>query len=227
MKYWLILRLAPWLVARVYVLWVLLTRYRVWFMEPVWELKGQGKRFAFALWHDEMFSFVRLRKGFDLVTVVSQSKDGEFLARTLGALGVASARGSSSRGGVKALIGACRLMRKESRDAVVTVDGPRGPRRQAKEGLIFLARQAPALITPVRAFISSKKVFDKSWDKFQVPLPGAKIIVAFGEPYEIEPGELTPERLERERLRLQVAMEGIEDTVRERLSIKERSKFGL
>ncbi|HKI80352.1 MAG TPA: DUF374 domain-containing protein, partial [Pseudodesulfovibrio sp.] len=101
-----------------------------------------------------------------VVTFVSQSKDGEVIARVLEQIGHVTVRGSSTRGGVRALLQAKRIMEKQNRMAVFTVDGPKGPRHKPKDGIIFLAQRAGAKIVPLRAYPVSKKVFDKSWDHF-------------------------------------------------------------
>ncbi len=210
-----------------YHLWSRLLRHRVLFMEPVLELKAQGALFAFALWHEEMFNMAKIRHGFDLVGLVSPSRDGEIVAECLKNLGVATARGSSSRGGVRGLINTCRIMRKESRHAVITVDGPRGPRRKAKDGVFFLAQKAPALIVPVRAYMTRKKVFAKAWDRFQLPLPGSKVILAFGEPYSVQEEALNPDVLAAERIKLEQNMAAVDRKVSALLSPLERLDFDL
>lgn len=161
-------------------------------------LDAAGRPFVVALWHDELFTLIHVRRNLKLVTVVSKSRDGEYLARLLQSLGLETARGSSSRGGVEALLQAARLMREKKCHAVLTVDGPRGPRHKAKQGAIVLAFRAPAHIIPVRLFPRRAKLF-KSWDRFQLPLPFSRVDIVFGEPYRLEANRLSEETLERER----------------------------
>lgn len=196
----------------------LLALYRVWchtlsFTEegrgPVDLLWEQRKPMVFALWHDELFPLMHVRRNLDIVTVVSQSRDGEYLARVLQGLGLYTARGSSSRGGVKALLQAARMMRKQGLCGCVTVDGPRGPRHKVKEGALFLAHRANAHVVPVRLFMSKTKIFDKAWDRFQLPLPGSDVRIIFGEPYRLEDDPLETARLEWERKKLEAKLEGI------------------
>lgn len=154
------------------------------------------------IWHDELFTLIHVRKNLKLVTVVSQSRDGEHLARLLESLHIKTARGSSSRGGIGALLKAARLMRDEGRSCVITVDGPKGPRHVAKQGAIILAHRARALLVPVRLFPERAIVF-RSWDRFQLPVPFSKVHIVFGEPYSLYAQELDEKCLEAERLELE------------------------
>lgn len=174
--------------------------------EPLFHIWDSGKSFILALWHDELFPaiFAPKRIGkFSLITMASQSSDGEFISSVLKRLGYEVARGSSSRGGLKALLHIAHAMQKKKICPAITVDGPRGPRHQVKEGIIFLAQRAGVPIIPMRCHASRKKIFLKSWDKFQLPLPFSKVEVVFGDPVCIPPGALGSEQLENFRLHIQ------------------------
>ena len=158
------------------------------------------------IWHDELFTLIHVRKNLKLVTVVSQSRDGEYLARLLESLRIRTARGSSSRGGIGALLKAARIMREEGRSCVITVDGPRGPRHEAKQGAVILAHRVPALVQPIRLFPERAIVF-RSWDRFQLPVPFSRVHIVFGEPYSLRVKELTEETLEAERIELERRLE--------------------
>ena len=196
----------------------LLALYRVWCRTLNFEEEGRAavdvlwqerKPMVFALWHDELFPLMHVRRELEIVTVVSQSRDGEYLARVLQGLGLHTARGSSSRGGVKALLQAARMMQKQNLCGCVTVDGPRGPRHRVKEGAIFLAHRAKAPNVPIRLFMGRTKVFAKAWDKFQLPLPGSDVRVVFGTPYHTAENALESPRLEDERQRLEAKLEAL------------------
>lgn len=194
-----------------YRLWEATCRYCVENWDVVERAKAAGRHVVFAHFHDETFPLPFLRKmpGQRFVAIVSQSKDGEIMARLLEGLGLVTARGSKSRGGVKALMQARRSMLREDRIGVVTVDGPRGPRHTVKEGAIYLAYKTEALLVPIRIFISRAKVFHKAWDKFQLPLPGARCRIVCGEGFEVGPEALSPERLQAAMLELQTRMLGL------------------
>lgn len=165
----------------------------------------RGQPTILALWHGEIFPVTSFgyTKSSHLVTFVSQSKDGEVIARVIERLGHATVRGSSSRGGVKALLQAKRIMQKENRMAVFTVDGPRGPRHKVKDGVIFLAQRAKAKIVPLRAFPERMKVFDKSWDNFVLPYPFSKCPIYIGEPMDVTTEKLDKDVMKREKQRLE------------------------
>lgn len=160
-----------------------------------------------ALWHGELFPATAYGYTITsrLVTFVSQSKDGELIARVIERLGHTTVRGSSTRGGVKALLQAKRIMEKEKRMAVFTVDGPRGPRHEAKDGVIFLAQRAKAKIIPLRAYPSRATTFN-SWDKFVLPWPFTRCPLYLGEPMEVTGEKLTKDVLAREKARLKKRM---------------------
>ncbi|WP_147821458.1 lysophospholipid acyltransferase family protein [Salidesulfovibrio onnuriiensis] len=205
------LRLTP-AVAGLYKLWIRSLRLEdLGGWEKIGSLHEAGHPLVLCLWHEEIFALTGYgwTRTQDVVTFVSQSKDGEFITRVLLSLGHVPVRGSSTRGGVRALLGAKRIMERENRMAVFTIDGPRGPRRVPKDGPIFLAQRAGAKIVPMRAFPRRKHVFEKSWDHFQVPYPFTSCQIRIGDPYDVTTEKLTEDVMERERERLRLAMENI------------------
>ncbi len=172
------------------------------------ELEEAGTPAMVCLWHDEVFALMHVRRALRVVTIVSQSRDGEYLARLLQALGLTTARGSSSRGGLKALLRMARLMRGGGYTGCITVDGPRGPRHVAKPGAFILSFHAQVPIVPVRLFPHRAKIF-RSWDRFQLPLPFSRVDIVFGEPYMPQMTELTDDVLERECRELERRLEAL------------------
>jgi lysophospholipid acyltransferase (LPLAT)-like uncharacterized protein len=133
--------------------------------------------------------------------MISQSRDGERIARTVEQVGFRPIRGSSSRGGMRALLQAVRLLH----GPVVcchVVDGPRGPRGEVKPGLILLAQRSGAAMIGVLYGVDRKWVARRSWDRMQIPLPFGRVIARFLPPREV-PRELTPEAGEALRLELE------------------------
>ena len=171
-------------------------------LDAVQRIWDQGGRVVFACWHNELFACTTCRGDKRLVTIVSASGDGALLAGVLGRLGMWCARGSSSKLGVRALIQAVKVMRDQRRDGVVTVDGPRGPRHQVKDGVVYLAHRLGAYLVPTRGFSSRKFVFAKAWDRFELPLPLARVSVVYGEPYKVEAEALDQAAVDRETARL-------------------------
>ncbi|MFH1912863.1 MAG: lysophospholipid acyltransferase family protein [Pseudomonadota bacterium] len=197
---------------------VLATLYRAWVATLRFEVHGRcdllvadrrtRRPLVLALWHGEIFPVTGFGHTLtrDIVTFVSQSRDGEIIARVLERFGHVTVRGSSSRGGVRALLQAVRIMAEQNRMGVFTVDGPRGPRHKPKGGVIYLAQKAGAAILPLRAYPERAKVFHRSWDHFVLPMPFTRCPVYVGEPMEVTDEKLTEAVLARELERLERRM---------------------
>jgi len=202
------LKLVPF-VTTVFKLWCKTIRFEV-----VGDLDGyismhRAKQpMILAAWHGDLFSITGAHDQVDtpFAVLVSQSKDGEFISRIIERLGETTIRGSSSRGGVKALIKAKKAMVDENRVVLITMDGPRGPRHKAKDGIIFLAQKTGAKIIPIRTYPKTKKVFEKSWDKFNLPYPFSRSRVCIGDPMEVTEEKLDKGILMQEKARLEKRM---------------------
>ena len=119
------------------------------------------------------------------MVVVSRSRDGELIAGILERLGYNLARGSSSREGLRALLRTARQIREKKSDVVFTVDGPRGPRHKSKPGIIYLASRSRAYVVPARVAMSTRHVFEKSWDRFHLPWIWSSCRVVYGRPFQV------------------------------------------
>ena len=151
-----------------------------------------NKTFAYALWHQNLIGAIFSHIGERFTMVVSESKDGELVAVTCEKFGHKPARGSSTRGGKKALIQIVKTM-KQGYPGAITVDGPKGPPHVVKPGIIEIARLCHCAILPLSPYAKKNWVFKKSWDQFRIPKPFTKIIVVIGEPINI------PEDISREQ----------------------------
>lgn len=191
-----------------YGLWCRTLRYTQVGRGPCDELSRQGKLLVFCLWHGEVFAFPFKRGDWRIFTIVSRSTDGEYLARVLQSQDIFPLRGSSSRGGLAALLRGAKLMRDEKMHACITVDGPRGPRHEVKDGVLYLAHRADAHIVPMRAFYDAAKRFG-SWDNFALPYPGSKVTMVFGQPYRLKAEELNDETLATERRKLKEKLQAL------------------
>jgi lysophospholipid acyltransferase (LPLAT)-like uncharacterized protein len=137
-----------------------------------------------ALFHESMVPCAWLYRDRRYSVAVSRSRDGDLIRASLIALGYAEpARGSSSRGGSTVLRGLVRMLGAGTTVAVL-VDGPRGPARVAKTGVIHLARLSGRPIQPV-AFSARPALRLSSWDQSLLPLPFARVVVAYAEPMEV------------------------------------------
>ncbi len=135
--------------------------------------------------------------------MISASRDGELLADAIKRFDYDVVRGSSSRLGASAILQLSQTLA-SGRDVVITPDGPRGPAYELGPGIVFLAQKSGAAVVPVNIEYSSCWRL-KSWDRFILPRPFAKVHVIIGSPHHVELSD-TPEQFEAERQRLQQAM---------------------
>lgn len=154
-----------------------------------------------SFWHDQLLLMVKGYRGPGARILISASKDGEIIARTMEQFGQGAVRGSSSRGGKAAFREMMELAR-QPYDLVFTPDGPKGPRHEVKMGVVQLARLSGRPVIPM-AFASSRGHRFSSWDRFLLPFPFSRGVYSFGEPLTYEKGESG----EQFRDRLQSAME--------------------
>jgi len=152
--------------------------------ERIREWERRGDHFILAFWHRHLLLMPYAYRGGRISVLVSQSKDGELIARTVARLGIDSSRGSSSRGGIA---GMRSLLRKaaEGWDIAFTPDGPRGPLREVQPGVILAAASTGLPILPVAIAASRAKLL-RSWDRFMVPLPFSAVHIVYGEPLAVE-----------------------------------------
>src|SRR5262245_40896099 len=144
------------------------------------ELYRSGKRARFTGWHGRIFpaTYYWRQRGFAVMT--SLNRDGEAIAQCIRRFGYLAPRGSSSRGGLRALAEMAREIRK-GHDCGFTVDGPRGPKYFAKQGPILLAFKTGAAVFCFHISMRHK-IQLKSWDEFQIPLPFTQAIVLMAAP---------------------------------------------
>lgn len=143
-----------------------------------------GERPILALWHGRILSATLYFRDRGVVAITSRNFDGEWIARLMGRFGYAAARGSTSRGGARAL---AQLKRDLSagRPVAFTVDGPRGPARIVQPGAVWLAGASGHPILPFH-IEASRAWTVKSWDRHQIPKPGSDLAIAIGEPIYID-----------------------------------------
>lgn len=155
-------------------------RFQIQGMENWEELKQQGHSIILVFWHGRILPATWFFRKRGIVVMTSMNFDGEYIARFIQMHGYGTARGSSSRGGMRALAEMVKAIRK-GKDAGFTVDGPRGPRYLAKIGPILLAKKTGA---PIVCFhISCQwKLELNSWDHFQVPMPFSRALLLMESP---------------------------------------------
>ena len=163
-----------------------------------------AKPVIFAFWHEHIINitaFLGTRlPNQGLTILIGNHSDAEIIARVCGGIGIDTVRGSKTRGGAAALEGILRVLG-EGKSVVFTPDGPRGPRRQAKDGVIVAAQRSGIPIVPITA-VARPSLHVGSWDHMEVPLPFARVRAVEGENIHVPPGADAEER-ERCRARLQ------------------------
>ena len=156
--------------------------------EERWRPLYEARRpHVFLLWHEVLLPLLWHHRRQDIAIVVSENRDGQYLADFAGVLGYRAVRGSSSRGAARALLGAVRELQ-AGRSVAFTPDGPRGPRRELKPGVVAAAQRGGGVIVPIHARADRAWRLD-SWDRFLIPKPGARVIVAYGRPFEVGAGD--------------------------------------
>ncbi|MDH3458199.1 MAG: lysophospholipid acyltransferase family protein [Gemmatimonadota bacterium] len=161
---------------------------RTWRIEAVGEehitaARASGSPVLFAVWHGQLLVPLWHRRRQPITLLVSAHGDGKLLARAAERWGYGIAYGSSTRGGSAGLRRLVRVLQAGG-DGAVTPDGPRGPARVAKAGVLAAARGTGASIIPVAAAATSAWRV-RSWDGFMVPRPFARVRVVYGAPLAV------------------------------------------
>lgn len=138
---------------------------------------------VYTLWHGQMLPALwahNVRTG----VIISEHKDGEIIARIVALFGNFGVRGSSSRGGTRALLESVKVV-KQGTDMAFTPDGPRGPRYSYAPGAIMLANRAGVPLVSITVHVDRKWQL-RSWDAFEIPKPFARLTVLYGAPRMVE-----------------------------------------
>ena len=197
---------AGWLAYRLIRLYTLTLRLRIE-SEAGWRahLEGGGT-VLLCCWHQQFFAAIRhyrTYRHYRPSLMISRSADGELIAAVARRTGWRAVRGSSSRGGRSALAKMIRAVR-ESRFGAHVVDGPKGPAFRVKPGLIRLAHRAGAAVVPF--YVTADRAwYARSWDRFMLPKPFARVVLRFGDPIELPPTN-DAEEFERQRRQVEAVM---------------------
>jgi len=162
-------------------------RYREHGREHPQALTEAGRPFIYALWHSRILPLLYLHRHESMVLLISRHRDGGHLANLAERWGYRFVRGSSQRGGEVGLLGVVRAVQAGSVVAL-TPDGPRGPAQRVKPGIVAAAQHAEVPIVPAGAR-ASRAWWLKTWDRFCIPQPFARIEVVYGTPIVVKPGK--------------------------------------
>lgn len=149
-----------------------------------------SQRYAFALWHDQIVLAVFSSRTWNLAGLISRHRDGGYLADAAQVAGIRPIRGSSSRGGAEAVR---EILSEPDYHLAITPDGPRGPRRVMKEGVVFISSRSGRPLVPTGMAVSNAWWVPGSWTNLAIPKPFSRAILIAGTPIEV------PEDVPREQ----------------------------
>ncbi|MCK5832470.1 lysophospholipid acyltransferase family protein [bacterium] len=162
--------------------------FAIYLLALTWRVTYKGKKYEndvgnpliWAFWHSRLLPLLFYYRNMDIVVLVSQSFDGEVITKAMNCFGFRTVRGSSTRGGMRGFIGMIDKLKSGCRVAF-TPDGPLGPRERVKLGVsaASIKSGAPIIAAEISA---SRSWFLKSWDRFMIPKPFAKIYITLSEP---------------------------------------------
>ena len=189
-------------------------RWRVDGYEHYDAIRARQQTPIFAFWHGRILPATYFWRDRDIVVMTSENFDGEWIARIIRRFGYGTARGSSSRGGRRALVQLRREVR-QGTPAAFTLDGPRGPARVAQPGAVWLARLTGSPLLPFH--IEADRGWSlKSWDRSLVPRPFSQVAVAIGDPIMV--GRTSSEaELETTRVNLERSLRTLAERARDML----------
>jgi lysophospholipid acyltransferase (LPLAT)-like uncharacterized protein len=176
---------------------------------PVLDMVRSGEPFVLAFFHGRLFLLVNQLRGWPLVVMLSISYLGEIQSRILESFGYATIRGSRSRGGSRVLAEMIVHVRKRGRIGVFAVDGPRGPYREVKPGVVFVAKKLGVPIVPVTSSARPSVILGWLWDRFLLPVPFARATVHLGEPIMLD-DDLSESSISDDCRRIEHILENLE-----------------
>ncbi len=196
-------------------------RWRVEGRERLDAVVASGRQPIMAFWHGRILPGTLYFRRRGIIVITSENFDGEWIARIIERFGYGTARGSTSRGGLKALLQLKRDM-EGGRSAAFTLDGPRGPARAAQPGALWLARATGNPVLPFHAEASAHWTL-RSWDKTQIPKPFSTIALAIGEPLNVA-ADAGDAQMEAARLQLERTLQVLETRALQMLQGTERER---
>ncbi len=183
-------------------------RWRVEGLQHLDAIHASGRQPVMAFWHGRILpaTFYFRRRG--IVVITSENFDGEWIARIIERFGYGTARGSTSRGSLKAMLQLVRDMER-GRPAGFTLDGPRGPKGVAQTGALWLARTTGNPVLPFHLEASRAWTL-RSWDRTQIPRPFSTVALVVGAPMDVAT-DATDADVERHRIDLEARLRALEE----------------
>ncbi len=200
LKDWILLRLIPFLGWLFIYLIGKTVRLKVIGEGNLKVLKKANGHIIYAFWHNRLLLITYAFRHQGIIALVSSSRDGEYLSRTIHKLGMVTVRGSTTRRGAQALLQMTKKLKSGS-DGAVTPDGPQGPKYKVQPGVVHLAKRTGLPIVSL-AYGAKRKTILKSWDSFIIPHPFSRAVLIYGPPLEV-PRDSSEEVIEAKRQELE------------------------
>lgn len=166
------------------------------------------RRYLYCVWHDQILMTVFTGRPWKMAGLVSRHQDGSYLADSMQMLGIRPVRGSTKRGGVRAMRELIDVTREFH--VCITPDGPRGPRRTLKSGIVFLSSHTGRQIVPVAFACRRRWTIRGNWTDMMIPKPFTKIVALGSEPIAV-PSGLQRDGIEHYTAVLQAEMDRLGD----------------
>jgi lysophospholipid acyltransferase (LPLAT)-like uncharacterized protein len=186
-------------------------RWRTEGLEHFDAIVRSGRQPIMAFWHGRILPATYYFRRRGIVVITSENFDGEWIAGIIERFGYGTARGSTSRGGRKALLQLTRDMA-AGKPAGFTLDGPRGPARVAQPGAVWLAKATGNPVLPFH-LEANRHWSVNSWDRTQIPKPFATVSIAMGEPFGVPP-DAGDDEIEAAQRKLQQQLDFLEQRAR-------------
>jgi lysophospholipid acyltransferase (LPLAT)-like uncharacterized protein len=145
---------------------------------------ARGEPFIIVFWHGEILPVAWVHRHRGLAPLISRHADGEVIARIVEGLGYRTARGSTSRGGVRALLETARLV-EQGITVGFTPDGPRGPRHKFAPGALIVAQRTGRPVVALSAW-ADRAWRLSSWDRHLLPKPFARVTIRYAPPQFVQ-----------------------------------------
>ena len=170
-------------------------------------LHAAQQPFMFILWHGELLPLIWHHRNQGVFILVSEHKDGELVAQAARRLGYGLVRGSTSRGGARALLEVAKLL-KQGKTLAVTPDGPRGPRHTFTAGAVVASQRSGTPMLTIRA-AADRAWRLRSWDSFLIPKPFARLSIAYGAPAHVDATDIAGAERETTRFEAMLNATGV------------------
>ena len=196
-----------------------LGRTLTWKVEGLAHLafEGSARRPIMAFFHGRVLTATYFFRRRGIVVMISENFDGEWIARIIERFGYGASRGSTSRGGQRALLQMKRIIA-DGKPAGFAVDGPRGPARSVQPGAVWLAKLTGNPVVPFHMEASRYWTLN-SWDRTQIPKPFSTVALCVGQPIEV-PEHADEAVIEAKRQQLEASLHALEQ--RAAVFLKER-----